>query len=72
MNVLPFKFKLGTRGWRDVDPEHWVGRGGVRPEAEKKIVHLVFFVTNCITEQFIMGSAVVHALQLSSYLFVCL
>ena len=58
-----------------MDPEHWVGRGGVWPEAEKKIVHLVylsFFVTNCITEQFIMGSAVVHALQLSSYLFVCL
>ena len=40
-----------ARGCRDVDPEHGVGGGVVRPEAEKKIVTWSIFIANCVAEE---------------------
>jgi len=39
------------RGWQNVDPEHWLGGGGVWLKAEKKIVTQSIFIANWVAEQ---------------------
>jgi hypothetical protein len=39
-----------TRGWWNVDPEHWLGVEGVWLKAEKKIVMWSIFLTNWVAE----------------------
>jgi hypothetical protein len=49
-----------------VDPEHRLGGGGVRPEAEKKIVTLSNFVANWVAEQLLMVLQYLHKVPLST------